>query len=163
MVVDGARWRLVIRDPEGRAVERFADDAEAAAAIVEGWARPDLSSPLLAARDIPLPAEIPEPPAPAIVPPLEATRKQSAAGTLDLSVSGDARLSGDGGLWAGARARVCVRTGDWCLGALAAWARDTGMSGESARLSTDRTAFDLMVVAERPLAFDPWTLRIIIF
>ena len=132
--------RVTITDADGRVVERIADDVEAAATAIESWSRRDVSDPLLAARALPRREAA-------------ATAEPSRGRDLAIAAGAEAALSGDGALWAGARADGCARVGPLCVGAMVAYAIDTASSGDSARYETERSALDLLltgaVIVER--------------
>jgi hypothetical protein len=144
----GEQTRITIVDAEGRAVERTAADAEAAATIIESWTRGDLSAPLLAARDAPprarqaLDREAP--------PPIEETAAIDTR-PIELGVTAGAGLSSDRALWTAAHAHACVTVGPVCAGALVRVSSDTESQGDSVERGTSRSALDLLLVADLPL------------
>ena len=146
----GERVRVTITDPDGRTVERIADDPDGAATAIESWARRDVSDPLLQARGVtPGPA-----PAAAGGPAIE----EEAAGPgnarrIEAAIAADGGVSSDGAVWAGVRARGCVQVGALCVGGLARYARDTEKRGDSDALDTARYGLDLLLTADLPLRY----------
>lgn len=165
LAADETRVRVAITDADGRKVERIASDAEGAATAIETWARPDLTDPLLAAR--PAPARPPvhtalaidvEPPpdgppaeTPAIVATVAPTRK------IELFAAIEGGMSGDGALWRSLRAQGCVQIGPVCAGAMVRRVVDTRESGDAAELGSERSAIDILLVAEAPWTIDRFT------
>ena len=158
LIADADRVRLTLRDGQEPPVDRVADDVEAAATVIESWARRDVSAPLLAAREAPAPpvqrADRERPP-----------QVQAAAGApaapgrrLDLAGALEASLSDDGGLWTGIHAQACLELGPLCLGALVRYAVDTEQSGDSKELATARWMVDMFLRAELPLRWGAFTL-----
>jgi hypothetical protein len=155
LTASGERTRVTIVDAEGRTALRMAEDARAAATVIESWARGDLSAPLLAAREPP-PATVrarqaPDREAP---PPIE----QAAAietRPIAIGAAAGAGLSSDGALWTWAHAQACVVVGPACLGALVRYASDTESQGDSNVRVTARRSLDLLVIADVPLRLGP--------
>lgn len=143
----GSRVMVWITDADGRRAQRLTDDAEAAATVIESWARGDLVDPLLVARAT-----------------LEVGSFDTASSSTTARVGavrsrprylvtggGDVGVSGDGALWAGARAQGCGMIGAFCIGGVIRYAIDLERSGDTAELSTGRTALALAVTGERPV------------
>lgn len=141
----GARIMVWVSDAEGRRAERLTEDAEAAATVIESWARGDLVDPLLAARstiDVGSFGAISSSTTNAVV----RTRPRYL-----LAAGGDVGLSGDGASWVGARAHGCGMIRAFCIGGTLRYAVDLERSGDTAALGTGRTALALAVTAERPI------------
>lgn len=147
----GARIQLTIVDPEGRRVERTAEDLDEAATAIESWVRRDVSDPLLGAR---LP---PSPPSSRVQASgsVRRPRRPSLAATAGL----DAGATQDGGLWAGAHAGGCAAVGPVCVGGLVRYARDTGVSGDTDELGSSRDALSMLATAD--LAIDAGRLALV--
>lgn len=144
-IVDGGRLFVSITDPEGRRARRTAEDTEAAATVIESWARGDLVDPLLAARGT---IEVER---------FGATSVDARPTALEtrprwlVAAGGDVGGSGDGALWVGARVHGCGAIGTFCIGGTVRYAIDTARSGDSEALASGRTALGITVTAERSM------------
>jgi hypothetical protein len=161
---DENRVRVAITDADGRTIERIAGDADGAATAIETWARPELTDPLLAARPAKPPVHTaltidPEPPPPA--PPAEARVIVATAApvrTVELFAAVEGGLSDDGALWRSVRAQACVTIRSVCAGAMLRHVADTRESGDAAALGSARSAFDILLIAERPWSSGRFTV-----
>lgn len=141
----GERVRVTIVDPDGRTIERIADDVEGAATAIESWARRDVSDPLLQARAVAVG------PAPAAAAVDEPEAAPGGTRSVEVELGADGGVSDDGALWAGARARGCVQLGALCVGGLARYARDSEARGDSAEFESSRHSVSLLLTADLPL------------
>jgi len=109
----GEKLLISIEDRYGRKSERSVADAEAAATVIESWARSDLNAGLLAGWSY-------EPPAAPVVKPLPAQTvaapAPAARGLASLAIAGETSLGFDGSLWLGAGLSGCLGLGRFCLG-----------------------------------------------
>lgn len=156
LAADDSRVRIAITDPGGRTVERVAGDADGAATAIETWARPELTDPLLAARPAKPPVHtamaIDPEPAPA-APPAETPEIVAAPApvrAVELFAAVEGGLSSDGALWRSLRAQACVAIRSVCAGAMLRRVIDTLESGDAAALGSERSAFDILLIAEWP-------------
>ena len=146
---DNERTRVTITDPDGRIVERVADDVEGAATAIESWVRRDVSDPLLAARAMPA---LPEP-APALLPATEQlTEPDKSFDTprFELTAAALSGIGSDGSLWIGAQAQGCGRIGPLCIGVHIRVGTDTEEFGDSAKIANERRSLDFMLYADAP-------------
>jgi hypothetical protein len=146
--------RVTVEDPYGRKSERTVAEADAAATIIESWARTEDEAALLAARDWPRAQRTADAAAKNDDGPdaLRSTVVPAPAGrALGVSVSAETSLANDGSIWFGAGITACVRLGPACTGIFARAGSDSRLSGSSKQLETSRTAFDLLVAADLPL------------
>ncbi|MFN0250408.1 MAG: hypothetical protein ACKV2T_26245 [Kofleriaceae bacterium] len=152
----GARIMVWVTDADGRRAQRLTEDTEAAATIIESWARGDLVDPLLDAR------------ATLEVGPFDTASSSTttSVGTIRsrprylVTGGGDVGVSGDGALWAGARAQGCGMIGAFCVGGALRYAIDLERSGDTAELGTGRTALALMATGERLMRRGPFVMSL---
>lgn len=123
---------VTVRDPDGRRSERTLADPEAAAAVIESWARRDINAASLigwledpAART---PDATPHDEMPALAPRRSGARERDV---VSIGAELETALAFDGTTWLGARGTACITAGPVCVGASA---RYLGYSGRS---STD--------------------------
>jgi len=107
----GTTIAVSVVDPDGRRSERSLATLDAAASLIESWARQDLNAPLLVGRSYE-PVDQPEPSV--VAWPARATAR--AHDPLTLVVAGESSFATNGGVWLGARATACARIGRVCLG-----------------------------------------------
>jgi hypothetical protein len=174
---DAGGIRVSLRDPDGRSTERVVATAEIAAALIESWAHPDLTSPLLAAREPEPPPAVPGPlasePAAKVLPADGSVVRTAPALPLITRVrpSGYAAFetgwASDRSLWMGARAGMCLRLGPACVGLAGRFAArtDAGLSDrpfnkEKRSSEIRRTMYDGLLTAELPVAIGRPTLRL---
>jgi hypothetical protein len=142
------RTRITIVDPDGRTVQRVADDVKGAATAIESWARRDVSAPLLAAREAP-PSSGQSPDREDPVPIETAAVVETRP--IEIAAAGEVGWSSDGAVWTGAHAQACVTVDVLCAGALVRYAGDTKSSGDSVLRGTSRRALDMLLTADLPL------------
>lgn len=144
VVTGGGRIMVWITDGEGRRSQRMAEDAEAAASVIESWARGDLVDPLLAARGT---IEVgPDSSSTSGVRTTASVRPHFAiVGGADLG------MSGDGAVWAGGRVHGCGALGAFCLGGTVRYAIDTAQRGDTKQLATARRGLGMTLTGERPI------------
>lgn len=143
VALDDGRILVHVTDPEGRQLSRSAEDTEAAATVIESWARGDLVEPLLAARGV---LEV------GPVPGARATTSRPRERPA-FAIGGGPELgvSGDGALWSGARVYGCGRLAGLCAGGLLRVAKDLEQRGDTAELGTARYAIGLAATLEWPI------------
>lgn len=147
----GGRIMVWVTDPDGRRVERQAEDPAAAATVIESWARRDLVSPLLAARAT-LPTGSGD---------VEGHREAPAASEqprFGLLLGADAGLSVDGAIWTAARFQGCAMVGRMCLGGVIRYGFDLERTGDTTVYETHRRGLDLTVTAGIPFALAGFTI-----
>jgi len=149
---------VFIEDADGRSSVREVGTVEAAAALVESWARRDLSFAALEARlaepgptapagEIAAKGTTPAPQtvAPPVQPPVE-ERSRFRVG-IAAEVSGGF----DGSTWFGGRLGGCVRLGPACVGLTGRAAYDPGVAGDTKALDGQRLALDGLAIADFPV------------
>jgi len=113
-----------VTDPHGRSSERTLVDVEAAASLVESWARPDMNAAALLGWVEPAPAVAPAPAA------RDSDNVERPRGTaahardrILLGAGGEASRAIDATSWVGARVSACIRVRSLCAGLAArgAW------------------------------------------
>jgi hypothetical protein len=149
----GDGFLVSIVDVHGRLSERTVFDVAGAAAVVASWVRGDLVAPLLADRPGAGTAAPPDDAATIIdrtdpVPP-------DGEAILGVDVGAETSVALDTSVWFGARLAGCVRLGPTCLGALARFAADPGLAGDSAELDTTRMGLDVLLVVDFPFDLGP--------
>jgi len=111
----GTAIAVSVVDPAGRKSQRVLADADAAASLIESWARQDLNAALLlgfVVADAPVATESVMRDAPVRVTP-------RVHDPFTLAVAGESSIDfRDGTQWLGARATACVRLGPVCAGAM---------------------------------------------
>ena len=140
-----------IVDPDGRTSERRVADLSTAAALIETFAsQTALPGPAFAAAPR---AQDPEQPRVLVrvhsAPP-------SVRGTI--GIAAESSVANDGSIWAGARARACVKLGPTCVGGEARFASDVLVNGEAEQAEARRSAGDLQLIAEYPIVRDGWSV-----
>ncbi|MEJ7596473.1 MAG: hypothetical protein WKG01_01080 [Kofleriaceae bacterium] len=139
---DGGRLFVAVIDADGRQTQRVAEYTEAAATVIESWARGDLLDPLLASRGtIAIGATA------ATV----GVERARARPRFLIAAGGDVGVSGDGALWTGVRAHACGAIGTFCIGGTVRYALDSERSGDSKELASARTALGVTLTGERPM------------
>jgi hypothetical protein len=154
-----------IEDPDGRRSERVLATPFVAATVIESWARPDLSGGLLGPPVV-RPAHTT--PATGISgwstgdTELRAEHEPSASSAADwsawLGLAGETTAGGDQSVFFGPRVGVCWRLGPACVGALARFAYDSQLSGNSESLSTKRLALDGLLLLDFPFEWSSVSL-----
>ncbi len=143
---------LRIEDALGRTSQRAVVGPDAAAAIIESWARGDLSLPLImppsagaAENTSPRAEELP----PAEDPPPPVAR-------VDMG----AEISGgfEGSIWFGGKLAGCYVLGPTCLGLLTRIAADSGLLGDSERMDTHRLLFSFLATVGFPVQLHRFTV-----
>ncbi len=131
----GGAVAVIVTDPNGRRSERTLADLDAAASLIESWARQDMNAAALLGWIEPEPALAH---ADAIAPVVPAPR---ARDRFSLTAAGESSLGFDGTSWLGVRAGACGRVGPVCIGA-------------TARVLSDspRTSYDVLGGLELPIA-----------
>lgn len=124
-------------DPDGRRSERRLADLDAAASLIESWARPDLNAALLVGEE---PAALASEPARVDAAPIVRSRARTRD-PLTLVAAGEASMDTDGGAWLGARATGCARVGRVCA----------GITGRTLARDAHRS-YDLLASIDLPLA-----------
>jgi hypothetical protein len=142
-----------IEDSYGRASERIVADVATASAIVESWARGDLTDPLMMSL-LPVSQESDAlnetgPPAPEA--PIAPVALVFQPWALLLGLDGEASVGFDGSTWFGGNLSGCGRLGPVCIGAMARVAFDSMLTGDSKSMATNRTGVDLLVIADFPM------------
>jgi hypothetical protein len=139
----GAQIAVSVVDPAGRKSQRVFVDTDAAASLIESWARQDFNASLLLGFAVP---DAPAPPAAdlRVDPPGSPTRRRSRD-LATLAIAGESSIDfTDGTQWLGARASTCVRLGPACIGGLARI------------LSADkRSSIDVLGALSLPIALSP--------
>lgn len=136
----GAQIAVSVVDPAGRKSERVFVDTDAAASLIESWARQDFNAQLLlgfVVPDAPAAEARIDVPAPA---PHRRTRDRAT-----LAIAGESSVDfTDGTQWLGARAAACVRVGPVCAGGIARY------------LAADkRASVDVLGALALPVAVSP--------
>ena len=111
----GTQVTVIVIDPSGRRSERTLADVDAAASLIESWARQDMNAAALLGWTEPPPV-VTEPKvdvAKAAPPPVRERDLVTAA------VAGETSIGFDGTPWFGGRATACMRMGPACGGATA--------------------------------------------
>jgi hypothetical protein len=136
---------LIVDDAHGRASERLVADAENAAALIASWTRGDLIEPLLAVRPT---GPGGRPPAPDV-----AAAAPAAPDRPVFGIAAAFETSGgfDGSVWFGAHLAGCARLGPTCLGALARFAGDPGLDGDSGTHDTRRLGLEVLLAVDFPI------------
>ncbi|HEY5927559.1 MAG TPA: hypothetical protein VIV11_38005, partial [Kofleriaceae bacterium] len=136
----GAGVTVIVTDPNGRRSERTLADLDAAASLIESWARQDMNAAALLGWTEPPPLvtearvdEVSPPPVP-----VAAARVRDP---FSVVVGAESSVAFNGTSWFGGRAAACVRVGPLCAGA-------------SARmLSADpRRSYDVLAGVDLPIA-----------
>jgi hypothetical protein len=109
----GSAIAVTVIDPDGRRSERVLADLDAAASLIESWARQDLNAGLLFGWTV----DAPPPAAPPIAIVAQPTAPRRAPRFL-LVAAGELGRDFDGATWTGGRLHGCVRVGFACLGAI---------------------------------------------
>lgn len=140
---DGTQITVSVVDAAGRKSQRSFVDSDAAASLIESWARQDFNAQLLVGFVVP---DAPAPPvaetAARVDPPRSAVRRTPDVVTL--AASGESSIDLEGTQWLGGRATACVRLGPICAGAMARV------------LSADkRSGTDVLGTLALPLALSP--------
>jgi hypothetical protein len=132
----GTAVAVIVTDPNGRRSERTLADLDAAASLIESWARQDMNAAALIGWVEPPPAE-PRVDASVVTPAPPRSRDP-----LSIAAGGETSFGFDGTSWIGARASACVRIGPLCAGA-------------SGRVLSDdpRRSYDVVAGADVPFAF----------
>jgi hypothetical protein len=142
---EAGRLVVAVTDEEGRHALRTAEDTEAAATVIESWARRDVVDPLLLARRTFA---------------VDSSARTSTRASLPASRAqprfivgggGDVGVSSDGGVWAGGHVRACATLGSFCIGGALRYALDTEQTGDAATLDSKRTALAVTFTGERPI------------
>jgi hypothetical protein len=105
----GSAIAVSVVDPDGRSSERSLANLDAAASLIESWARQDLNAPLLVGKTYESPT-----PGPSLVVPAAAVAR--ARDPFSLVAAGETSFDLDGATWFGARATGCGRIGPTCVG-----------------------------------------------
>ncbi len=137
---------VTIVDAQGRRSEREVGSLEAAAALVESWARTDVPDPLLSRRATP--RRVTPPP----LVPSEPAGPLPSSYTLGLAV--DVALSDDGANWGGAMLSGCATYGPICALFTARWS----VSSVRSLHPEHRTEMSALLGARLPLTFGVFTL-----
>jgi hypothetical protein len=132
---------VTITDPYGRRSTRTLEDVDAAASLIETWARQDMNASALVGWIEPAQPAMVDAPRIDAVTTRAATPHERVRDPLTLAVAGETSLGFDGTPWLGARATACVRVGPVCAGANARI-----LSNES------RRSIDLLAGVELPIA-----------
>ena len=152
---------VFIEDADGRSSAREVGTVEAAAALVESWARRDLSfadlegrlgapGPAAAGAEAATTGTTPPPPTggtPESAP--EASRSVFRVG-----LAAEASGGFDGSAWFGGRLGGCVRLGPACVGLTGRAAYDPGVAGDTEALGGQRFALDGLAVADFPVEWE---------
>ncbi|MCP4602895.1 MAG: hypothetical protein GY847_20660 [Proteobacteria bacterium] len=125
-------------DVNGRRSERSAVDHYQAAALIESWARGDISLSLL---DVPVADDFKP------TPPLEPSAVRPVFFHLLAEVSGGLGSS----VWFGGSFGTCAMIGPFCLGAITRLAYDPSIAGDSKELETKRLGLDTLLISEFPI------------
>ncbi len=136
---------LAIVDYVGRRSERRVGDAVVAASVIESFA---MTSGELTWTTPSLPAISRDSEQPMVL----TRRTEPAAARGAIGVALESSAATDGSVWFGARARGCVRIGRTCVGGELRIARDAELRGAGAQTLSTRTAADLLVLLDVPLA-----------
>ena len=139
---------VAIRDAGARESRRVVAGLDVAAALVESWARTDISGPLMSPPP-PDGASLREAPVVAGAA-LVLQRPGDPPRSLALRVAGETTFASDGSLWFGAQVAGCVRLGRTCIGALARFAQDSGLTEAADSVEAARKGAELIIGAELP-------------
>ena len=140
---------LQIEDRYGRSSERTVDRPDAAAAVIASWTRDDLGAGLLAGHDLAAPPATAAAVAIAAAP-APVSGAATGAPPLGVGVTGEGTVDGNGALWLGARAEVCLRIGPLCGGPAVRVAEGTG--------PRSRREVDGLVAVSVPVRFGALTV-----
>lgn len=140
----GTQIAVSVVDPSGRKSQRLFVDTDAAASLIESWARQDFNASLLLGFVV---SDAPAPPAAEtavrVDAPTSAARRSRDLATLAIAGESSVDFS-DGTQWLGARASACVRLGPACIG------------GVARLLSADkRSSIDVLGALSLPIALSP--------
>jgi hypothetical protein len=143
--------QVQVADADGRTSERVVATPAVAAALVESWTRSDIGAELLAPT---LVGGLGTPGAGfASVETGESVEvaddREAWSGWLGLT--GEVPVGSDRSTWFGARVGLCGRMGPACVGVLARFAYDSGLSGNSEELQTQRMGADGLFLLDFPL------------
>jgi hypothetical protein len=137
----GAAIVVSVEDPDGRRSERALDDVEAAASLIESWARQDMNAALLFGWTYAAPDRTPERPvaeAQVVPPPARPSRDP-----ITLHAGGETSIGFDGSAWVGGSVGACVRVGVACIGATARLLAGVGAG--------TRRGYDVLGAVEVPI------------
>lgn len=144
----GALMTLTMRE-ERRRSERTVADLDTAVAVIDSFARSDISAPLLAA-----PPSAPLPPRPPLHQPSQAPAQpqpdSAQAPRLAVMLMPTAAVDANVAPWLGADLRLCTRLGPLCVGMLFRFAADLPSLRRDGLLD-QRFASEIYATAELPL------------
>jgi hypothetical protein len=138
----GTAVTVIVTDPNGRRSERALADLDAAASLIESWARQDMNAAALLGWTEPAPVVIE--PVDTVVTRVPITLTTRARDPVTLVAAGEASAGFDGTSWIGARATACVRIGPVCAGATARM-----LSNEPRRSYDALASIDLPIALSR--------------
>lgn len=140
-----------IVDQDGREFERRVTDAATVVTLIESFmAQAELAMPR--PTELLRPREVPDREEPRDL--AGAAHGSSPHGTVGVTL--ESSLSGDGALWLGFHGKTCVRIGAVCIGVTARYARDSVVAGDAERTESTRTAADVLITTDLPLARARW-------
>jgi hypothetical protein len=114
----GTGIAISLVDPAGRRSERTIADVDAAASVIESWARQDINAASLLGWSIdPITPAQSEPTAPVDSLVVRAAAREPAHDPLMVAAMGEGGIDFGGAAWYGGTAAACVRVGPTCLGA----------------------------------------------
>ena len=130
---------VTVTDPNGRRSQRKLADHDAAASLIESWARQDINAMALLGFTDPAPlATEPPPRVDAVAPASVVARPRDPVSVV---AALESSFGFDGTSWLGARAGACLRIGPVCAGA------------NARLLSADqRRSYDVLAGVELPIA-----------
>ncbi|HEY4178001.1 MAG TPA: hypothetical protein VGM90_14235 [Kofleriaceae bacterium] len=134
----GAGIAISLVDPAGRRSERTIADVDAAASVIESWARQDVNEASLLGWTIDPVAAPSEPSGPVDSLVAHAPARELAHDPLMVAAMGEGSMDFGGAAWYGGVAAVCVRVGPMCLGA----------RGRAATTSDRRANYDVLAAAD---------------
>ena len=155
-----------IVDVAGRSVERSASTAEAAATVVESWARDDVALSLFtppattaASATVNAPRVLALRETPTLNTARDVVAPAPVTPWIRLDVGADTGVALDGSVWPGAAAGACFQFGAVCAGAFAHAAVDSSLVGASADQETGRVALDGLLSVDGAFDLGGVTIR----
>jgi hypothetical protein len=74
---------------------------------------------------------------------------------VGFDLGGETAVALDASVWFGVHLAGCVRLGPMCLGALARFSADSGLTGDSKETDTQRLGLDVLLIADFPIDCGP--------
>jgi hypothetical protein len=135
-------------------IERVVTELDAAATVIESWARTDVTSPLLAARHLRT-AALPEPATAVATAVTPAAEPRVPPRGVQVFLALETSLAEDRSSWIGMQLGVCVMLGPVCAGVRG---RVATTSHERLEVRTDRQATDVVFGGDIPIRLGKTTL-----